>query len=262
MSRANLESFLREARNIAQRAGDLLLARFDVLHEVAYKGEIDPVTETDKISEGFITESFQKAFPDHGILAEEGTVVEGKGKYCWIIDPLDGTTNYAHRFPVFGVSIALLEEGKPVVGVIAAPKLGEEFHAIRGRGAFLNGQPIHVSKQPSLGRSFLATGVPYNVRSRLDYHMEFYKKFLDAALAVRRAGAACLDLAYVACGRFDGYWETGLKAWDAAAGILLVEEAGGKISEYSGNPYRLKESPDIVASNKHIHPAMVDMLSS
>lgn len=260
MPRAQLETYLREARRIAQLAGDLLLARFELLHEMEFKGDINPVTDADKLSEGLVTGEFHKHFPDHAIIAEEGTVVESKSPYCWIIDPLDGTTNYAHRFPIFGISIALLEEGKPVVGVIVAPKLGEEYHALKGRGAFLNGKPIHVSTMKDLGRSFLATGEPYDVRVNPDYHMELVKRFIQNSLAVRRAGAACLDLAQVACGRFEGYWEAGLKPWDVAAGMLLVEEAGGKISEYSGNPYVLKESPNLVASNGKIHSDMIQIL--
>lgn len=256
----NYKKFLGEAYKIAQQAGNLLLSRFELLHAMEFKGEINPVTSMDRLSEKFIVEGLHKAFPDHGILAEEGTLVEAKGSYRWIVDPLDGTTNYAHGFPMFSVSLALLEEEKPVVGVIAVPRLGEEFVASKGGGAFLNRKPIRVSVQASLSKGFLATGVPYNVRENLDYHLGLMKKFIRRSLAVRRAGSACIDLAYVACGRFDGYWEGGLQPWDTAAGMLVVEEAGGRVTEFDGKPYTLNRSKSLLASNGLLHEEMKEVV--
>jgi myo-inositol-1(or 4)-monophosphatase len=254
------DAILEEARRIGWEAGNLLLRTYERPFAVSLKGEINLVTEADQKVERFIAESLQKAFPTHGIVAEEGTLVPPKGNFTWMVDPLDGTTNYAHHFPLFSVSLALLEENKPVLGVIVVPLLKEEFYAVKGEGAFLNGKAIHVSEVSDLGKAFLTTGVPYSVRENVDFHLGLYRKFLLRAFAVRRGGSACIDLCYVACGRFDGYWEAGLQPWDAAAGILLVEEAGGKVGDFSGNPYEIKVSQTLLAANKHLFLPMLEAI--
>lgn len=261
MAALKTDRFLQEARRLADEAGKFLLSKFETMHEVVFKGEINPVTEMDGASEKMIVDGLRAAFPDHGVLAEEGTLIESKGSFSWLIDPLDGTTNYAHGFHMFSVSVALLEDNRPVVGVITVPKLGETFHAARGEGAFLNGRRIHVSEQADLGKAFFTTGVPYSVRENPDFHLGLYKRFIMNALAIRRAGSACIDLSYVAAGRFDGYWEGGLQPWDAAAGILLVEEAGGKVSDLRGAPYVLKESYGLLTSNGRLHQSMLEVIN-
>jgi myo-inositol-1(or 4)-monophosphatase len=247
---------------IAREAGEFLLSQFGSIHEMSLKGEIDPVTSMDKEAESLIVKRINQAFPDHGILAEEGALVESKGGMTWVVDPIDGTTNFAHGFGVFCVSMALLQEDQsPVIGITYAPVLNEFFSAAKGEGAFLNKKAIRISNQSHLERAFLTTGVPYTVRENLDYHINLYKKFIQKSFAVRRPGAACLDLAYVSCGKFDGYWESGLKPWDSAAGVLLVQEAGGKTSDYLGEPYKINESLTIVAANSVLLNSMVNLIS-
>jgi myo-inositol-1(or 4)-monophosphatase len=259
--KTDLSLVLSDACEIARSAGAFLLSEFGALHEMSLKGEIDPVTEADKKVESLIVKRIQKVFPEHGVLAEEGSLIESKGDLTWVVDPIDGTTNFAHGFCMFCVSMALLQDNEPILGVTYAPVLNELFYALKGEGAFLNQKRIHVSDQPNLEKAFLTTGVPYTVRENLDYHISLYKKFIQKSFAVRRAGSACLDLAYVSCGRFDGYWEYGLKPWDAAAGVLLVQEAGGKVSDYQGFPYKVKNSLTIIAANPILFDSMVDLIS-
>jgi len=261
MSPISLKETLEEAKSIAREAGDFLRAHAG-MQIMEFKGAFDPVTKLDRESEQMITSRLKKAFPDHGILAEEGTAVQSKAGYCWIIDPLDGTTNYAHGLSAYAVSMGLTQDGKPVLGVIYAPQFDELFHAVAGGGAFCNDKPLHVSKEANLERGFLATGEPYAVRKNLDAHLRFFKNMVNRSLAIRRFGSASLDLCHVACGKYDGYWEAELKPWDAAAGILLVEEAGGKISDYRGNPYVLAESKTLLATNGLLHTQMMEALAA
>ncbi len=249
------------AIEMARDAGGLLVQKLGAA-KVSRKGDIDLVTEADLASENLIIERIRSYHPQHGILAEESgeaVLVGGqRSEWKWIIDPLDGTTNYAHGYPCFCVSIALEHEGVLEVGVIYDPVRDEMFAAERGRGATLNGRKIRVSDVEDLKDAMVCTGFPYNVRERPNFTRDF-ANFTMAAQAVRRDGSAAIDLAYVACGRFDGFWEDGLSPWDTAAGVLLIEEAGGKVSNFDNQPlsiYTLK----VLASNGLVHDAMLRVL--
>jgi myo-inositol-1(or 4)-monophosphatase len=255
----NMAAFLAAATEAAKAAGALQKERLWAEHDIAFKGEKDLVTEVDRRCEELIVGRLRAAFPGHGFLAEENRYEEGEFSYRWIIDPLDGTTNYAHGFPWFCVSIALEHEGEVVLGVIYHCMLDELFSAVRGEGAFLNGKPIQVSDHQPLKRSLLATGFPYDRTRDNENNFQHFVEFQLAARAVRRAGAAALDLAYVAAGRLDGYWEMKLKPWDVAAGTLLVTEAGGRVSNQAGERYSIYDNR-IVASNGVIHEEMLAVL--
>lgn len=259
------EPLLRTAIHIARRAGALLCEGWGAVENIGYKGEIDLVTERDRASEALIVTALREAFPDHYIHAEEGgETAEGKSDWAWLVDPLDGTTNYAHGFPVFAVSLAAAYRGRMEVGVIYDPLREECFTARRGGGAALNGSPVHVSTTDTLRRSLLATGFPYDVWTSPENNLDHFANFVLRAQGVRRPGAATIDLAYVACGRLDGFWELKLHVWDVAAGALLVEEAGGRISDAEGCPdiYSTTDLiPSIVASNGRIHEEMLAVLA-
>jgi myo-inositol-1(or 4)-monophosphatase len=249
----------------AREAGHLLAERFGRALQVTNKSELDLVTESDLASERLIIERIKTYHPRHAILAEESgvsaTAERDQGsEWRWIIDPLDGTTNYAHGYPCFCVSIGLEHEGKMEVGVIYDPMRDELFTAERGAGASLNGRRIQVSPRTNLSSALLCTGFPYDVRERSEFARHF-ANFIMNAQGVRRDGAAALDLAYVACGRFDGFWEEGLKPWDVAAGTLMVEEAGGRVSNYAGEPLSIYKPP-IVASNGLLHEEMMRVLAA
>ena len=234
------------------------MEKFNQSINIQYKGDINLVTEADKGAEKLIIETIRKNFPDHGILSEESPAISGSSSLRWIIDPLDGTTNYAHGYPVFCVSIALEKEGVVILGVVYDPTRHDTFVAIRGEGAYLNGEKLAVSKTSALTRSLLATGFPYDIRESKNNNLDYFNIMAKKAQAIRRAGAAALDIAYLAAGRFDGFWELKLKPWDTAAAHLLVEEAGGKISELTGTPWHLF-SPNILVSNGLIHEQMMDI---
>ncbi|MFB3924601.1 MAG: inositol monophosphatase family protein [Syntrophales bacterium] len=240
---------------IAREAGRFLKQRLNHKHTIDYKGEINIVTEEDKMSEEIIISRIRKNFPSHGILAEESEEIGGSG-YRWIIDPLDGTTNYAHGYPVFCVSIALEREGKVVLGVIFNPVLDEIFVAEDGKGAFLNKRRIRVSTTADLSLGLLATGFPYDIRENRDNNLNYFVGLATRVQAIRRAGSAALDLAYTACGRFDAFWELKLRPWDTAAGCLLVKEAGGVVTDLFGRPFLL-DSPHILASNGKMHDRLI-----
>lgn len=243
----------------ALAAGRLLREHFGGVREIQYKGAVNLVTEVDIASEALIVDIIRTAFSDHGFFTEEGTTRSAlESPALWVIDPLDGTTNYAHGYPTFCVSIAFLREGQPEFGVIYQPMLDELFVAERGVGAFLNGERIYVSQNDTLERALLATGFPYD-RERRREALAAFGRFTLAVRAVRRDGSAALNLAYVAAGRFDGFWESELSPWDTAAGILLVEEAGGKVTNFAGQPYRLDHT-SCLASNGRIHEAMRALL--
>jgi|SRR5579863_733105 len=227
--------------------------------KIQYKGEINLVTEIDRQSEDLIVKTIRSRFPEHGIIAEEGSLLESRSPYRWIIDPLDGTTNYAHRFPFFCVSIGLEFEGEMCLGVVYNPVLAELFFAERGKGATLNGKPIGVSPTSSLSQALLVTGFAYDCRVTKENNMNHFSDFTLQSQGVRRTGSAALDLSYVACGRFDGFWERRLNPWDVAAGSLLVREAGGEVSSFSGDRFRV-DSKEILASNGKIHHAMISVL--
>jgi myo-inositol-1(or 4)-monophosphatase len=249
----------------AREAGRLLSERLGSILKVHNKGEIELLTESDLASERLIIDRIKTFHPRHAILAEEsgetetGNLAESRGEWKWIIDPLDGTTNYAHGYPCFCVSIALEHNGVLELGVIYDPMRDEMFTAERGQGAALNGRRIRVSQIDNLNRALLCTGFPYDVRERSDFARHF-TNFIMHAQAVRRDGAAAIDLAYVACGRFDGFWEEGLKPWDLAAGVLMIEEAGGEVTNYDGSPFSVYQPP-ILASNGLVHEQMMRVLA-
>ncbi len=245
----------------AREAGQILLEKFDRGIKVFKKGDIDLVTEADLASEALIIERIKSYYPKHSILAEESgnaVIIGGENKWKWIIDPLDGTTNYAHGYPCFCVTIALENDGEIVVGVTFDPTRNELFAAERGRGASLNNKPIRVSETEGLNDALIVTGFPYNFKKREDFARHL-TRFLLETRGVRRDGSAAIDLAYVACGRFDGMWEEGLNPWDMAAGVLLVEEAGGRISGYDDPDFSVYSS-QMVADNGLIHSQMLNIL--
>lgn len=245
----------------ARDAGQLLLEKFDRGIAIHKKGDINLVTEADLASEALIIERIKSYYPKHSILAEESgnaVIIGGENTWKWIIDPLDGTTNYAHGYPCFCVTLALEHDGVIVIGVTFDPTRNELFAAERGRGASLNNKPIHVSQAEGLSEALIVTGFPYDFKRREDFARHL-TQFLLKSRGVRRDGSAAIDLAYVACGRFDGMWEEGLNPWDMAAGLLLIEEAGGQLSGYDGSTLNLY-SPLMVASNGLIHSQMLDVL--
>jgi len=227
--------------------------------KVELKGEINLVTEVDKRCEERIIEIIKEVSPEHNILTEETPIPEGPSPYRWIIDPIDGTTNYAHGYPCFCTSVALEQEGKIIVGAIYDPMLDELFTARQGKGAFLNGERITVSTTERLTNALICTGFPYDLRESPVNNLDHFNHFIMEAQAVRRDGSAALDLCYVAMGRFDGFWELKLHPWDVAAGKLLVEEAGGTVTNFSGGPFAIY-GQEILATNGRIHEEMVGVL--
>ena len=256
-----MKDFRECAIEIAREAGIFLKNKLYSEHTIDYKGEINLVTEADKISEKMITSKITTLFPDHDILAEESTTIDRGSDFRWIIDPLDGTTNYAHGYPYFCVSIALERLDTMIVGIVYDPMLDEMFVAEKGKGAFVNEREIHVSNTREVIKSLLATGFPYDIREDSHNNLNYFNKMILQAQAIRRAGSAALDLAYVAAGRFDGFWELKLNPWDIAAGWLLVKEAGGIVTDMGGKNYFI-ESPSILASNGRIHAEMMAILES
>jgi len=249
------DEFLEAAKAAAREAGRLLRENVDKRGEIMFKGAVDLVTHFDRKSQEMIFRRLSAAFPGHGFLAEEGLSLPGTSGCRWIIDPIDGTTNFAHTFPIFCVSIALEQKGEVVVGVVYDPMRDELFEAVRGRGAFLNGARVRVSDIPELGKALLATGFPYDVRTSSFNNVREFNAFIVRAQAVRRCGSAALDLCYVACGRFDGFWELKLKPWDVAAGALIIEEAGGRVSDFEGRTFD-PFNQQALASNGRIHEEM------
>ncbi len=243
----------------AREGGRVLLERFGGAQAVRHKGEVDLVTEADRLAEQAIVKVLRGTFPYHDILAEEDDYGRHDSPYRWIIDPLDGTTNYAHGFPWFAVSIALEVAGEVTLGVVYNPLSREMFFAERHQGAFLNGVMLQVSRTLRLNQALLATGFPYDRKTSSCNNFDHFINFQRVAQACRRFGAASLDLAYVAAGRFDGYWEMKLKPWDVAAGQLLVEEAGGRISDFAGSLFDIY-GRECLASNGEIHSEMLEVL--
>jgi myo-inositol-1(or 4)-monophosphatase len=248
----------------ARDAGHILLEKFGRKIEVSKKGDINLVTEADLASERLIVERVRSYYPRHSILAEESgetiVAVEGESRWKWIIDPLDGTTNYAHGYPCFCVTLALEHDGEIVIGVTYDPTRDELFAAEKGEGASLNGRKIRVSETEKLGDALIVTGFPYDFAQRKDF-AHHLTQFLLKARGVRRDGSAAIDMAYVACGRFDAFWEEGLNPWDVAAGLLLINEAGGRVSYYDDTPFSIY-APPICASNGLIHAQMLEVLNN
>ncbi|MGO9641029.1 MAG: inositol monophosphatase family protein [Candidatus Acidiferrales bacterium] len=253
-------TYLELAVEAAREAGAILLTEFDRPRQIRYKGVVDLVTQADQKSEQAIVARLRTHFPKHAIVAEEGGGQETDSAFRWYVDPLDGTTNFAHSYPCFAVSIGLEEAGEMIVGVVYNPVSQEMFTAARGEGAFLNQKPIHVSKIDRLATSLVCTGFPPGQRSQ-ERNIRFYWDFTLRSHGVRRDGSAALDLAAVACGRFEAFWEFGLRSWDTAAGILLVREAGGMATRLSGQPYAPGD-PEILATNKLIHSEMQEVATA
>jgi myo-inositol-1(or 4)-monophosphatase len=261
----NPESFLPAMTAIAREAGALLMQYFHQGLKIEYKGDADVVTAADRAAETMIRERITKLFPSHDVLGEEQGLNNLGSDYRWYVDPLDGTTNFAHGYPVFCVSLALEHQavedrlsgqrGRRIAGVVYDPTRDELFTAERGRGAHLNGKPIHASKVAQLKECLVATGFPSQKRHK-NPNIYFYHQITLRTHGVRRAGSAALDLCNVACGRFDGFWEFNLNPWDTAAGVLIVEEAGGKVSRFDGSPFEL-DSRETLASNGPVHEALV-----
>lgn len=255
-----MEPTLNEIIQWAKEAGQILRSGYGQIHQVTNKSSIDLVTEIDQQSEDFLTERILQKYPQHTIMGEENGILNGHtADLIWYIDPLDGTSNYVHGLPIFSVSIAFSRDGKIELGVVYDPILDECFSAERGGGAFLNGQPIHTAPTEELLQAMLVTGFPYDVHQSRTNIAEF-TNFVLRAQAIRRLGSAALDICYVANGRLDGYWEFKLKPWDIAAGILILEEAGGVVSQMDGTGLRLTPSLNLVAANPVLHSKMVEVL--
>jgi myo-inositol-1(or 4)-monophosphatase len=255
-----MKTILELAASIARQVGSLQRERFADPRVIETKSStIDLVTDVDRASDQLVLECISSQRPDDAILIEETGEHEGGSGLRWIVDPLDGTTNYAHGFPHYAVSIGVERDGVLEVGVIYDPMKDELFSARRGAGAFLNGKPIAVSRVTELERALLATGFAYDVHKAAIDNLEYFARFIKRAQAVRRAGSAALDLAYVACGRFDGFWELELHPWDVAAGLVLVEEAGGQTSDLAGGPVP-RSGDRCVASNGHLHDHLLEVL--
>ena len=260
MSRLDPRALRDDAVAIAREAGTVLMEGYGRDHHPERKGVIDLVTVYDRRSEALILARLRQRHPGSAVLAEESGEHEPEGgSLRWIVDPLDGTTNYAHNYPFFSVSIAAEIGGVVQAGAVHDPVAGETFAAARGHGATLNDRPIHVSSVARLEDALLVTGFPYDVRERPEPLLRPFQAFLVRAQAIRRDGSATLNLGYVAMGRFDGFWEVRLSPWDMAAGVLLVEEAGGRVTDYRGGPFRL-EGGEILATNGALHPAMMETL--
>jgi len=242
-------------QSIAREAGALLMDFFHQRVKIEYKGDADLVTVADRKSEALILERIRKQFPTHDVMGEEGARIESGSDFKWYVDPLDGTTNFAHGFPVFCVSLAVEYRGRRVAGVIYDPTRDEMFTAELGKGALLNGQPIHVSATSRLAECLVGTGFPSQKRHKSP-NIYFYHQLTLRTHGVRRAGSAALDLCNVACGRFDGFWEFNLNPWDTAAGVLIAEEAGGRVTNFSGGPFQL-DSRETLASNGLVHDALI-----
>lgn len=249
------------AKDAAVKAGAVLRKNLRGDREISFKGEIDLVTEMDRLSERMIVASILAAFPDHGILAEEEARIENRSGFTWIIDPLDGTTNYAHGYPNFAVSVGLEHEGQVILGVVYDPMRDELFSAVKGCGAFLNGDRVSVSENAPLIRSLLATGFPYDRLQSPENNLNYFNALIMMCQEVRRSGSAALDLCSVATGRLDGYWELKLGPWDVAAGSLIVMESGGSVTDFSGTRFSIRDR-EIVASNGRIHGQMLSVLKS
>jgi myo-inositol-1(or 4)-monophosphatase len=250
---------LSAAEEAGRMAGEMLRQNVDSGREIIYKGAVNLVTDFDKRSQDIIFGHLSSLFPNHDFLAEEDLCREKGSEFRWIIDPIDGTTNYAHNFPIFCVSIALEWKSQVVCGVIYDPMRNEMFSAILGKGAHLNERRIYISKNGDLDKSLLATGFPYDVRESEVNNIDHFANFATRVQAIRRCGSAALDLCYVACGRFDGFWELKLSPWDVAAGVLIVKESGGLVTDFRGEPANIY-GEDLLASNGLIHEQMIQIL--
>jgi len=256
-----MQPTLAYVENLARQAGAILRAGYNKEHQVGYKGVIDLVTEVDHQSEKFLLGEIQKDFPDQHIFSEETGIIQGNAENVWYIDPLDGTVNYAHHIPIFCVSIGYAWRGVLTLGVVYDPMRDEMFLAERGKGAYLNGQPLHVSSVTELQRSLLVTGFPYNAWNTPQDNFDNFVKFGKLSQGVRRLGSAALDLCYVAAARFEGFWEMALNPWDVAAGAVIAQEAGARVTSVTGDPDYLSLPQSVLACTPGIHARMVEELS-
>jgi myo-inositol-1(or 4)-monophosphatase len=247
--------------DLARQSGAILRAGYDQEHQVGYKGVIDLVTEVDHQSEELLLREIQQDFPDHHIFSEESGVIQGSDEHIWYIDPLDGTVNYAHHVPIFCVSIAYAFHGTLTLGAVYDPMRDEMFLAERGKGASLNGRPLRVSSATELQKSLLVTGFPYNAWNTPQDNFDNFVRFGKISRGVRRLGSAALDLCYVAAGRFDGFWEMALNPWDVAAGALIAEEAGGRVTSVAGEADYITSPQSVLACTPGIHARMIEELS-
>ncbi|MDR0618165.1 MAG: inositol monophosphatase [Endomicrobium sp.] len=254
-------SFTNIALAAAHKGAEVLLKHYNGKLNVEYKGEIDPVTQADKGSQTAIIKVIKDVFPEHGILAEEDGINEVDRDYCWIIDPLDGTVNFLHGLPVFAVSIGLKYKNEIITGIIYSPIINEVFIAEKGKGAWLNGKKIRVSSIKDNIRALGVTGFPYSIKENNNKILKNFESIIVKVQGVRRLGSAALDLAYVACGRFEFFLEQGLKAWDIAAGLLLVKEAGGIVSDYSRNRDCLFKSTMLASNSLKIHKEILEIVN-
>ena len=248
------EDYLTPMQELAREAGALLLGSFGKV-AIEYKGEVDLVTQADRSSEQLIVGRIRRQWPDHDLIGEEGSRRETGSEFRWYVDPLDGTTNFAHGFPVFCVSLALERRGERIAAVVYDPCRDEMFAAEKGGGARLNGRPMRVSRIAGLAESLVGTGFPSHKRHK-NPNILFYHQITLRSHGVRRAGSAALDLCSVAAGRYDAFWEFNLNSWDTAAGVLLVEEAGGRVSNFSGGPFNI-DSREVLASNSLVHEELI-----
>jgi myo-inositol-1(or 4)-monophosphatase len=251
---------LSDVERLAREAGAILRAGYNTEHQVNYKGVIDLVTEVDHQSEAFLLGELRRQFPDHHIVTEESGIIQGSDQHIWYIDPLDGTVNYAHHIPIFTVSIAYAFQGKLALGAVYDPMRDEMFIAERGKGAFLNGQPLHVSPVTELQKSLLVTGFPYDAWNTEHDNFANFVHMGKLTQGVRRLGSAALDLSYVAAGRFEGFWEMSLKPWDVAAGGLICEEAGASVTDINGQSDYISPPQSVVATTPGIHALMLQEL--
>jgi len=242
-----------------KESAQILRRGFGSKLKITKKGPINIVTEVDMASEKKIISIIKNRFPDHRILAEESSPKEGSSPFRWIIDPLDGTTNYAHHLNLFCTSIGVEYKGEMILGGIYNPIQNELYFAEKGKGATLNGRRIHVSKNTDLSECLLVTGFPYDTPKKAQFYLEYFRRFLQRAQGIRRLGSAALDLAYVANGTFDAFWEFNLKPWDMAAGILIVKEAGGQVTNFSGKILSIDTPQQLLASNRKIHPKLIQI---
>jgi len=261
LTKKELQEITLFTRDTAGAAGKKLLRWNKRRNRISFKGRVNLVTEADLASEKYITKTITKKYPDHSILAEEEKPQDKKSDYRWIIDPLDGTTNFAHNFPFYCISIALEYKDEIVAGVVYDPVRNEMFYAYLNGGSYLNGKKNSVTTQNKLEKSLLATGFPYDIGTSPENNLKQFNKFARTAQGVRRAGSAALDLCYLACGRFDGFWELKLHPWDTAAGKIIIEEAGGKVTDFAGDKYSIYDKY-LLATNGKIHNQMKDVLVS